>query len=245
MNKVYFTEEQNSEEALKNALRKALSIISDESEINTIILLFPSLTIANHVLSGVLPSLTKGKRCGHFDNPPCGIQVETLKCFSPSIQHVLIPVFVTEKEMKGFEDEWDARIWIVVPYNYNNMEKWLQVHSAESVSTGQVVTLNRTQKKKIINAIEWLGATSYPNEGFGHPLDLNRLKCMANALATIDVDLDYYSVLHYCITHGINHDGGRKIADHFVNARIKRFKTDGNYPLSFLTEMMSTKHYRI
>lgn len=68
---------------------------------------------------------------------------------------------------------------------------------------------------------------------------------MANALAAKNVPLDYYAVLHYCITHKINHDGGRKIADHFVKAQTRKFKTDGNYPLSFMTEMMNTKHKRI
>jgi len=196
-------------------------------------------------LSQVLPSLTKGSRSGHVDNPPCGIKVETLKTYSPYGQHILIPVYVTEKELVKFEDEWDARVWIVVPHNYDSMEKWLQVHSAENVSNGVILEMNTPLDERVINGIEWLWATSFPNEGFIHPLDHNRLKCMANALAAKDVSLDFYAVLHYCITHKINHEGGRKIAEHFVGAQTKKYKTDGNYPLSFLTEMMNTKHKRI
>ncbi len=245
MEKVYFTRGHNREEALKSALRKALSVIAERSEIKTVILLFSSLIVADDALAGVLPSLTKGARCTHCDTPPCGIRVETLKNYSPSNQHILIPVFISEKEMMKYEDEWNARIWIVVPHNYETIEKWLQVHSAENVKTGQIVEFSNTLDERVVNGIEWLWATSYPNEGFCHPLDLNRLKCMANALASNNIDLDYYSVLHYCFTHKINHDGGRKIADYFVKARVKKFKTDGNYPLSFLTEMMNTKHKRI
>lgn len=245
MEKVFFTQEHNSGSALKSVLKKALSLITENSEIKTIILLFPTWSLADSTMQNVLPSLTKGSRSAHCDNPPCGILVETLKNYSPSFQHILIPVYITEKELTKYEDEWDARMWVVVPSNYTTMENWLRVHSAENIDTGVSVEWSSALEERVINGIEWLWGTSFPNEGFIHPLDLNRLKCMANALAAKEVSLDYYSVLHYCITHKINHEGGRKIADYFVKAQSKRFKTDGNYPLSFMTEMMNTKHKRI
>ena len=133
----------------------------------------------------------------------------------------------------------------MAPYNLPSLDSWLKVHSAVNVETGEELIMNESLDSRVINGIEWLWATSYPNEGFNHPLDLNRLKCMANALAANNVPLGFYPILHYCITHNINHDGGRKIADHFVKAQVKKFKTDGNYPISFLNEMMNTKHKRI
>ncbi len=245
MEKVYYSDCLTFADAIVKALKKALNVIVVENELKSIVLLFPTLSVADNALHNILPSLTKGNRIAHCDNPSCGIKVETLKNYSPYGQHVLIPVFVTEKEITKYEDEWDARVWVVVPHNLSSMEKWLQVHSAENIETGVCLSLNMPLDERVINGIEWLWATSFPNEGFNHPLDLNRLKCMANALAINSVSLDYYSVLHYCITNNINHDGGRKIAEHFVKAQTKKYKTDGNYPISFMTEMMNTKHKRI
>lgn len=245
MEKVYYTQGQTNEGVIKSTLKKALSLINGQSEIKTIVLLFPTLTVAEDVLIDYLPELTRGNRSVHCDNPSCGIRVETIKAYSTNYQHILIPIFVDEKDLVKYEDEWDARIWIVAPFNYDLLENWLRVHSAENVETGETLSFDSYLDNRVVNGIEWLWATSYPNEGFAHPLDLNRLKCMANALAAKNVPLDYYSVLHYCITHRINHNGGRKIADHFVKAQTRKFKTDGNYPLSFMTEMMNTKHKRI
>ena len=245
MKKVYYTDKDTNERAIKIVLAKSLDLIEKEDEIKSIILLFPTLSVADDVLANVLPELTRGNRSLHSNNPSCGILVETLKNYSANFQHILIPFCVSEKDFSKIEDEWNARIWIVAPYDFAAMENWLRVHSAENVNTGESITLDSLLDERVVNGIEWLWATSFPNEGFIHPLDSNRLKCMANALAAKKVPLDYYAVLNYCITHKINHDGGRKIADHFVKAQTRRFKTDGNYPLSFMTEMMNTKHKRI
>ena len=245
MEKVYYSENITSAEAIEDAIKKAFNVVAEENELESIILLFPSLSVADSTLYNILPSLTKGKRVGHSENPSCWIKVETLNNYSPYGQHVLIPIFVTEKEFAKYEDEWDAKVWIIVSHDLSSMEKWLQIHNAESVETGECLSLNMSLDQRVINGIEWLWATSFPNEGFNHPLDLNRLKCMANALAVNTVSLDYYSVLHYCLTHSINHDGGRKIAEHFVKAQTKKYKTDGNYPISFMTEMMNKRHKRI
>ena len=245
MKKVYYTDKETNEGTIKTVLTKALDLIEKEDEINSIILLFPTLSVADDVLANILPELTRGNRSLHSNNPSCGIRVETLKNYSANFLHILIPFYVSERDFSIIEDEWYARIWIVAPYDFSAMENWLRVHSAENVKTGETITLDSSLDERVINGIEWLWATSFPNEGFIHPLDSNRLKCMANALAAKNVPLDYYAVLHYCITHKINHDGGRKIADHFVKAQTRKFKTDGNYPLSFMTEMMNTKHKRI
>lgn len=245
MKKVLFTEEPLNKNAIKKAIGKALEQVLESAELKTIVFLFPSLSVADDSLLELLPPLTRGSRSLHCDEPSCGILVKTIKNYDPSYPHVLIPAFVSEKELVKFEDEWNARIWVVVPDSYVNLEPWLKVHSAENIDTGQSLLWDATLDERVINAIEWLWATSFPNEGFSHPLDMNRLKSMANALASKNVPLDYYSVLHYCINHKINHDGGRKIAEHFVNAQNRKYKTDGNYTLSFMTEMMNTKHKRI
>lgn len=245
MEKVYYSDSTDSAKAIKKAISIAFNHIAKDNELKSIILLFPSLTVADEFLSNVLPSLTKGDRICHIDKPSCGIIVETLRNYSPNSKHILIPVFVSEKDISKYEDEWNAKVWIIVSHDLNSMKRWLQVHEAESMETGVCMSLDMSLDQRVINGIEWLYATSYPNEGFNHPLDINRLKCMANALAINSVPLDYYSVLHYCLTHKINHNGGRKIAEHFVKAQTRKYKTDGKYPISFMTEMMNETHTRI
>lgn len=97
--------------------------------------------------------------------------------------------------------------------------------------------------ERVVNAIEWLKATSFPNEGYHHPLDENRLHAMANALAHYNVPLDNESVEHTCMHHGLIPSAAKKTADAFVNAKrrklIVRYK---DYPLTFLKKMMEEHH---
>ena len=243
MKKVFYTEKQPIKAAIATALSKALAIISSgKTEVGTIILLFPTYASADEALDDIFPQANIASHRYHCEEPSCGILIETLKNYSASFPHILIPIFISEKDLARFEDEYNALVWVVVPPDMSQMENWLKIHSAVNVDTKQALEYDGTINERVINAIEWLRATSYPNEGFVHPLDLNRLKSMANALATNQVPVDYYSVLHYCITHKINHEGGRMIADHFVKAQTRKFKTDGNYSITFLTEMMNSKH---
>lgn len=246
MKKVFFTEKQPIKVAVATALSKALAIInSGKTEVETIVLLFPTYANADGALDGIFPRANIASHCLHYEEPSCGILIETLKNYSASSPHILIPICVSEKDVAKYEDEYNAQIWIVVPPEVVQIENWLKIHSAVNVDTDQALEWISKNDNRAINAIEWLKVTSYPNDGFSHPLDWNRLKSMANALATNQVPVDYYSVLHYCITHKINHEGGRMIADHFVKAQTRKFKTDGNYSIAFLTEMMNNKHERL
>lgn len=246
MKKVIYTEKQPIKAAIATAISKALAIISSEkTEIGTIVLLFPTYANVNEVLDGIFPQANIASHRYHCGEPSCGILIETLKNYSASFPHILIPILVSEKDLAKFEDEYNALVWVIVSPDMSQMENWLRIHSAVNIDTKQALVYSGTIDDRVINAIEWLRATSYPNEGFVHPLDLNRLKSMANALATNQVPVDYYSVLHYCITHEIYHEGGRIIANHFVKAQTRKFKTDGNYNMAFLTEMMNSKHERI
>lgn len=157
-------------------------------------------------------------------------------------KHIFVPVCLCEKELIKFEDEWNSYYWVVVPYTMASIKSWLKIHKAQDIATNKIIENDYILDEKVKNAIGWLKATSYPNEGFNHPLDLNRLKCMANAVNSCSFVFDYDSILSYCLNNGINHDGGRKIADAFIKASKRRYKTDGNYPLSFLKEMMEEKH---
>ena len=59
MKKVYYTDKETNEGTIKTVLTKALDLIEKEDEINSIILLFPTLSVADDVLANVLPELTR------------------------------------------------------------------------------------------------------------------------------------------------------------------------------------------
>ena len=247
MENVYFINKEPSKNAIELAIAKALAIVAkSKGEYKTVVLLFSTFSATTEFLDGILPDDAIRNHRMHWDDPDCGILIDSVKTYNLTCKHVLVPVLVSEKELQKFEDEWAPRQWVVLPRSVSFYEQWLKVHSAVDVESNEIIRNENDflLDERVVNAIEWLWATSYPNEGFAHPLDLNRLKSMANALAANYVEIDYYAVLYYCITHQITHKGGRLIAESFVKAQSRKYKTDGNYTLSFLTEMMNLKHTR-
>lgn len=240
MKEVYYVNQQTySTDCLKKAIIKGLKIVKSDDSVKTIVIL---VSTANQfsLLSNLFSAAEIKNRCCHIQEENVGIRFETVKTYSVPVSsdQILIPLCVNPKDLYQYEDEWCIQYWIVVPWIMSEMESWLKVHSAKDVSNEEVISNDFVLDEKVQNGIDWLKATSFPNEGFNHPLDYNRLKCMANAVVECHLDFSYDSVLYYCLNHGINHDGGRKIADAFVKAKNRKFKTDGNYPLRFLKEMM-------
>ena len=239
----YVNAKQYNGDCLKSAIRKAFSIAKTDEEVKQIIIVVSTKSQLS-LLDSVFPEKAITGRCYHVTGTNVGVCFETVKTLSPysSCTAILVPLCLSQKDLIKYEDEWTLRYWIVVPWLYSELESWLKVHSAIDVATDKPIEANYTIDEKIQNAIGWLKATSYPNEGFIHPLDLNRLKCMSNAIAQSGLIADYDAILHYCLNHGIRHRGGRKIAEYFVKAQTNKFKTDGNYPFKFLVDMMNEKH---
>ena len=244
MKEVYYVNaKQYDNYCLKSAISKAFSISKTDEEVEQIIIVV-STKKQFSLLDSVFPEKVINGKCYHVTGTNLGFRFETVKTLSPylSCKAVFVPLCLSQKDLIKYEDEWSFRYWIVVSWHYSELEPWLKVHSAIDVATNKPIEANFSVDEKIQNAIGWLKATSYPNEGFIHPLDLNRLKCMSNAIAQSKLVADYDAILHYCLNNGIWHKGGRKIAEYFVKAQTKKFKTDGNYPFKFLVDMMNEKH---
>ena len=244
MKETYFVNtKQYDHNCLKSVISKAISIAKADEEVGQIIIVVPTKTQFG-LLESVFSEKVISGRCYHVTGANIGVRFETVKTLSPylSCKAVFVALCLSQKDLIKYEDEWSFRYWIVVPWHYSELESWLKVHSAIDVATNIPIEANYSVDEKIQNAIGWLKATSYPNEGFIHPLDLNRLKSMSNAIAQSGIIADYDAVLHYCLNHGIWHKGGRRIAEYFVNAQTKKFKTDGNYSFKFLVDMMNEKH---
>lgn len=239
----YVNAKQYNKDCLISAISNAISIAKADEEVKQIIIVVPTKSQFN-LLTSVFSIKTINQKCYHTDEINVGFRFETVKTLPSysSCKVILIPLCLSQKDLIKFEDEWSFCYWIVVPLLYSELESWLKVHSAIDVATNKPIEANFSIDEKIQNAIGWLKATSYPNEGFIHPLDLNRLKCMSNAIAQSGLSVDYDAIFHYCLNHGIWHKGGRKIAEYFVKAQTKKFKTDGNYSFKFLVDMMNEKH---
>lgn len=115
---------------------------------------------------------------------------------------------------------------------------FLSVHDAVNLETGNPITPMQDVDDRVKGAVRWLKATSYPNEGYHHPNDEDRLKQMSNALAYYDVPLDFNSVHHYCINNGLIDFAARKTAEYFVKAQTRKLVTRDRVNYVFLKEMM-------
>ncbi len=188
-----------TKECLLIALKKAFLIVELDSDVESITILI-STSSQKYLLSEVFSSDDVKNKCCHIDELRVGIRFETVKtyCQCHTSKHILIPLCVSPNDYLKFEDNWYAYYWIVVPWTLEESEDWLKVHSAIDVKTNIIIANNYVLDEQVKNAIDWIKATSFPNEGFQHPLDLNRLKSMANALVTCGYITEYYSVLYYC-----------------------------------------------
>lgn len=83
-------------------------------------------------------------------------------------------------------------------------------------------------------AMIWISNMANPNEGMTNPLDDDKLKSIANLLASLNVELD--EVVIYNEGHKLNIQDKpiRKIIDTFKKASKKKFKTYGKFPEDFL-----------
>lgn len=104
---------------------------------------------------------------------------------------------------------------VKIPFRYgNNIKKRL----------GQQHIIDPYVKK----AIDWLKSTSFPNQGFHHPLDNCRLKSVSNALREFNALIEYESIVYYCHQNGILHEAAYKMIESFQKAKTPHFRRD--YP---------------
>ncbi len=173
------------------------------------------------------------------------IQVHTVKTYNPSYAfigdnncEILIAIGVPPKELEKFLDKSKVKYWIIVPWILTENESFLVVHEAIDLETGVSLNIISDVDYRVKGAVRWLLATSYPNEGYHHPNDSNRLKQMSNALAYYNVPLGFDSVYHYCINNGMLDASAKKTAEHFVKAQNRKFSVNGGNNYDFLKQMM-------
>lgn len=178
------------------------------------------------------------------------LQIHTVKTYNPEYlfagqepSEILIAVGVSPIELLRYEDKSNIAHCIIVPWTLDENREFLSIYEAQDIETGDYYPKPEDADDRIGNAIDWLKATSYPNEGYHHPLDEDRLHQMANAIKHYKVPFDYAATIYCGLHHGLIPSAARNTAEAFLRAQGREFaiKYD-RYALSFLKEMMETKH---
>ena len=162
------------------------------------------------------------------------IQIHTVQTYRPSLYFVnepkrelLIAVGVPPKDLEQFIDSSRVKYWIVVPWTLDENMSFLKIFNAVNIETEEKLTTNFAIDDTVKKAVLYLKATSYPNEGYHHPLDEKRLKSIANAITTYNIPFDTDSLIHYCYYNGFTFDAAKKTAEYFGRAKNRRFSIKG------------------
>lgn len=178
------------------------------------------------------------------------LQIHTVKTYNPDYlfagrepSEILIAVGVPPEEMIRFEDKSNIAHCIIVPWTLDENKEFLSIYEAKDIITGVAFPKPADADERIVNAIGWLRETSYPNEGYHHPLDVDRLHQMANAIKHYKVPFDYAATVYCGLHHGLIPSAARNTAEAFLRAQGRAFaiKYD-HYGNDFLKEMMETNH---
>lgn len=241
----YLNTIQFSEGDTTKAFKFAKKLIKEDSNIDTITFLVYQ---SNHYEPFLRELGIKSNDCKKhiiFNKDGLIIQVHTVRTYDPkyAIQgdhkcEILISVGVPPQELHQFVDKSRVKYWILVPWLLEENKSFLSVHTAIDLATGDALNSIADVDNRVKGAVKWLFTTSYPNQGYHHPFDNNRLKQMSNALAYFNVPLDFDSVHHYCINNGMLDSSARMTADYFVKAQSQKFTVDRNTNYDFLKQMM-------
>lgn len=176
------------------------------------------------------------------------IEVHTVKTYSPGYLfqgspncELLIAVAIPPNEMEKLVDYSRAKYWIVVPWTMAECQSFLSINEAIDIDTKEAINAQYIVDDRIKGAIRWLMATFFPNEGYYHPNDMERLRKMANAIKHYNVPFERDSMINYCIHNGMCYDSALKTYEVFEKAHRRKLTTrqEPNYP--FLLQMMEEK----
>lgn len=177
------------------------------------------------------------------------LQIHTIKTYTPDYlfdghqpSEILISVGVPPKELIRFEDMSNIAHCIIVPWTLDENRELLSIYEAQDIETGENYPKPQDADIRVKNAIDWLKWTSYPNAGYHHPNDAERLHQMANALKKYRVPTDYASTVYCGIHNGLIPSSARKTADAFLRAQTRLFPVERDTDYAFLRKMMNESH---
>lgn len=90
-------------------------------------------------------------------------------------------------------------------------------------------------------SLDWINAIAFPNSGFVHPNDENKVKCAACALDEMGVVINNQEVIDYCRTLGMPQESVEKIVDWYGRPNSLRLKYGMIFSTKDLREIWSQK----
>lgn len=231
------------------AMQFALNLCKEDSNLKVLTFLVYSTSQYDSFLGEL--AFTKAQILNHgFKAQNLEVKIRTIKTYDPDYlfvgnnpSEILVAVGLASKDLEKFEDYTDIAHVIIVPWQIKELEQFLSIHEAIDIDTFEQCQKPADVDVRVQNAINWLKATSYPNEGYGHPFDSNRLKQMSNALKLQHVHIDYASVVYCAMNAGLIPSAARKTAESFVKAQSRLFKVDKDTDYNHLTKMMNVKEF--
>lgn len=245
MEQLYYLNHERFEKGdTTKAFQYAVKLIKENKDIDTVTFLVYQQNQYEPFLGEMGFTAQQIKTHG-FNINGLKVQIHTIKTYKPNYrfagepkQELLIAVGVPPKDLEQFIDKSRVKYWIIVPWVLSENVQFLHVHEAVDFENGEKIVMQCEIDTRIKGAIEWLKATSYPNEGYHHPLDENRLKSMANAIKELNIPFEHDSLLHYCINNGLTNDAALKTIEYFEKAQQRKFHVDGGYDPQFLLQQM-------
>ena len=246
MEQLYYLNHNRFEKGdTSKAFKFAAKLIKENKDVDTVTFLVYQQNQYDNFL-GEMGFTSQQFKTHGFNANGLKVQIHTVKTYKPNYifagepkRELLIAVGVPPKELEQFIDKSRVKYWIIVPWVMSENEQFLHVYEAVDFENGEKIVMQYEIDSRIKGAIEWLKATSYPNEGYNHPFDENRLKSMANAIKQLKIPFEHDSLLHYCISNGLTNDAALKTIEYFEKAQQRKFHVDGNYDPQFLLQQMN------
>ena len=98
--------------------------------------------------------------------------------------------------------------------------------------------MSMSNEKWLKAAIIWINNIANPNEGMTHPLDDDKLKSIANAMASLNVVVDEDVIYEEGRALRICDESIGIIIDTFKKAQKRRFCTMNKFPVEFLEKKL-------
>lgn len=95
--------------------------------------------------------------------------------------------------------------------------------------------------KMLKASLDWINAIAFPNAGFDHPNDENKVKCAARALDKLGIDINKQEVIDYCNELGMPQKSIDKIVDWYSSPKNLRLKYGLTFSTKDLKEIWSRK----
>ena len=229
----YIKTEQYSKGNFEEALKFAINLFKEDSTIGRIVI----LVYTKNQYQLIQPPFTeKTIKQGALSSNGVVFKFDTLKTYTPGYgnkRDIVVIAGVSPLDIQRIEDEYNVKYFVYVPWNMEECISWLRAHTATEIISKEVLEPQSSIDPTVQKAIDWLKSTSYPNQGFHHALDEDRLKSVSNALHEMNIPIEAESIIKYCHENGILYEAANKMIEFFQKAKTTRFRTRNNYKTDF------------